>query len=157
MLRQWRNQAARVSGHVGHLGAGRDFAEAFVQSLREPEAPFDQRLAQHFCLPGKRQGMPCDVAAPNGLFHAFAVGRGRLLEVLVEQPRPGGPHVAALAPGVGRAGYVNGAGKIFREVTVHNIRLGVDESRVEVALEHHQDAFNLRIRLNRIRFNLVCP
>ena len=87
--------------------------------------------------------MPGDVAAGNGLLHRLAVlGRG-LFEIFKEQPGAGGPHIAALAGCVCCAGDLDGLREEFLEISfVDDVVLRIDEARVEVALEHDQDALD---------------
>ena len=102
------DETAGVAGNVGHFGAGGDAAEAAIERLREGEAAFDHGGAQHLGLPGEGQCVPGDIAARDGLLHGRALGGGGLFKVFVEQPRTGGPDIAALALGVGGASNLDG-------------------------------------------------
>ena len=108
---------------------------------------FDHGLAHHLRLPRERQRVPCNVAARNRVFHRLAVRRRGLFQVLVEQPRSCGPHVAALALGICRPRHLDRPRKIFREIFPHHVGLCIDKPGVKVALEHHQHAAHAKIRL----------
>ena len=151
VLRQWRNDAARVSGHVGHLGAGGHFAEAPVERLRQCQTALNHRRAQHLRLPCERQRVPRNVAARNRLFHRLAFGGLSLLQILEEQPRSGSPHVAPLALGVRGARSLNGLRKVLIEVFMNDVVLRIDKAGIEVTLEHHQHALHPRIGSRRLR------
>ena len=67
VLRKRRNDAARVSRHVGHLGAGGHCAKAPVERLRQRQAALNHRRARHLRLPRERQRVPRDVAGAQSL------------------------------------------------------------------------------------------
>ncbi len=114
-----------------------------VEGLRNGQTAFDHGLAEHLGLPGEGQSVPGDVTAGDCLLHGFAIGGRGLFEVFIEQPRAGGPHIAALARGICCAGNLDCLGKEFLEVSlVDDVILRIDESGVEVALEHDQYALD---------------
>ena len=90
--------------------------------------------------------MPGDVPIRNGLFHALALPRGGLFEVLVNQPRTGSPNVSVAARLPHRRRGFDGSREILVEILAHHIGLGIDESQVQMTLEHDQDALDVRIR-----------
>ena len=148
VLGQRGDDAARVAGHVGHLGAGGGALEAAVQFLRKTQPPGNQRRVHHFRLPGERNGVPGNVTGMSGLFHLLPRGAVGLFQVLVNQPGAGGPDkaVAALLPEF--RGGLNGLGVIALKIPAHHVRLGIDEPGIEVALEHHQHALDAGIDLH---------
>ena len=147
VLRQRWNNPARVSRHVGHLGARCRLAEPLVERLRQRQPALDHRLVHHLRLPRKRQCVPRNVAARNRLLHRLAIRRRSLLQVFKQQPRTSRPHITPLAPGVRRARNLDRMREILVEVFMNHVVLRVDKPRIEVALEHHQHAFHFRVRL----------
>ena len=149
-----RDDSAGVSGNIGHLGPGGGAAKAVVQRFRQRDTGRDHGGIDHLGLPTEGKRVPGNVAVRDSVFHALAVGGGCLFQVLVDQPRASRPDVSIRTRLPGLLCQFNGMGKIFIEIAMHNCSLGVDETRVEVALEHGQYLLDRSCR--RVLFKCHC-
>lgn len=68
------DDAARVAGHVGHLGGDSVAVVALVEAGREGQSALEEGPIHGFGLDGVGHAVPDDVAAPYGAFEAFDVG-----------------------------------------------------------------------------------
>ena len=94
--------------------------------------------------------MPGNVAPPNRLFHRLPVCRRCLFQVLKQQPRSRRPHVTPLAALVRPTRNLDRMWKVLIEIFVDYVVLRVDETRIEVALEHHRNPLDCQVRLHRL-------
>jgi hypothetical protein len=140
------NDPALMPWNIGHLCAGGDLSETAVQRVRQGDAAGDLRRAHHLGLPGKRKSVPGNVAASDGLFHPPPLTGGRLLQILVQQPRAGRPNIAFRARLSALLGNIDRLREIFLEIAGNHCGLGVYEAGVEVALESYQHTFDRGIR-----------
>src|ERR1700722_12698553 len=74
-----RDEATRVTGDVGHFGAGGFAAEALVKRLGERDRAGDERWVHQLGLPTERERGPSEEAVVDGLLHFFAVIGGGFL------------------------------------------------------------------------------
>ena len=88
--------------------------------------------------------MPGQIARRHGLLRAPTLVTRDLFQIFVQKPRPGGPNISVRARLAHGRGHLHGAGEIFLKVFAHDGCLRVGVSHVQVALEHHQHAFDLR-------------
>ena len=87
--------------------------------------------------------MPGDVSVGDGMLHAPAILGCSLLEILVEQPRTGGPNIAAGARLAHCFRHPDRLGKELREVPSNDRGLGINKAGVEMALEHDKHTLDL--------------
>lgn len=142
------DDAARVAGHVGHLGGDSVAVVALVEAGREGQSALEEGPIHGFGLDGVGHAVPDDVAAAYGAFEAFDVGRRGLVQVFPYEPGAGGPDVAfAAAVGSQPFGYVEGFGDEFVEVVLLDFGAQVGEADVEVSLEDDVDGGDAVARL----------
>ncbi len=99
-------------------------------------------------------GSACHAMSPRAMASSIVLrSAGRsLLQILEEQPRAGAStHSAACRRRSRRAQSRWPAGRTCSKYLVHDVVLRIDESGIEVALEHHQHALHARIRCGGLR------
>src|SRR5579862_464823 len=86
--------------------------------------------------------MPGQITSLYCLLNMLALFGRRLLQVLVKKPGTCSPDITIAAGPPQLTGKSDRFGEKFREVALNHRCLCIDEARVEVALEHHQNPFD---------------
>src|ERR1700751_2763075 len=82
-----------MAWHVRHFPPSCCAPESPVKRLRKSKAARNHRTAHQFRLPGERKSMARDLTPGNRALHPRAALRSGLLQIAVDQPGSGRPHV----------------------------------------------------------------
>ena len=124
---------------IGHLGRDRLASEAPVQPPREAQPNTEETGIDELRVRREGEGMPGDVAVTDRSFKTPALTRRRLLQVLVNEPRPGRPDKALKAAPARLLSKTHRRRNEDVEVLLDNVRSQIGVADVEVALEDELD------------------